>query len=289
MATHAERLTERRYAERRSNVYSLGLPSIEGLRASWGGVWAGVLAAIGLLLLLTSLGVAIGVTAVNPQAPDAETMGTGAALWAAATLLVALFLGGMVATHVGAVFDRTTAVFQGALVWVVSVLLLAYLATTGITMVAGGTLRLVTGIGAAAGVAVAQGQGQEDVSSGTVDQILARLKDPQTAQKLASATGVPQSDVQAILSDTARRVEASRNSPTQAAAEARDGVARLYQQARSSGQLGKKAAAMQPAATRTAWIAFGALVLSLLAAVLGGAAGRRRVIPRASRPAAALR
>jgi hypothetical protein len=281
MATHAQRITERRYAERRGNVYSLGLPSVEGLRVSWGGIWAGVLAATGVLLLLTALGVAVGVSAVDPRAPDAEAMSTGAGIWAAAGLLIALFLGGMVSTRVGAIFDRTTGVFQGALVWIVSVLMVAYLAASGINMVAGGALRLVGGVGAAVGATAASGQ-EGDVAAGTVDQILARLKDPQTAQKIASATGLSQGDVQATLTDTAQRVEASRDRPAQAAADARDGVARLYQQARSSGQLGQKAAEMQPAATRTAWVTFGALALSLLAAVLGAVAGRRRNVPLAA-------
>jgi hypothetical protein len=284
MATRAERLTvERRAGERRSNIYPIAaLPGVEGLRVSWGGIWAGVLAATAVLVLLTALGVAVGATAVDPGSGDSATMGIGAGIWAGLTLLAALFVGGLVSTRVGAIFDSTTSVFQGALVWVVSVLLLAYLAASGITMVAGGALRLVGGVGAAVG-AVAAGQ-EGDVAAGTVDQILARLKDPQTAQRIASATGIPQADVQATLADTAQRVEASRDRPAAAAAEARNGVARLYEQTRASGQLSKKAAEMQPAARRTAWIAFGALVLSLLAAVLGAAAGRRRNIPRSSQP-----
>ena len=276
-------LAERRVLERRrNNVYSLPAPSaVEGLRVSWGGIWAGVLAATGVILLLTSLGVAVGITAVDPAAPDAQAMSAGAGIWAAATLLIALFVGGMVSTRVGAIFDRTTSVFQGAVVWVVSVLMMAYLAASGISMVAGGALRLVGGVGAAAvGVATQDG----DIGSGNVDQILARLKDPQTAQKISSATGVPQAEVQSTLSQTAQRVEATKDRPTEAAAAARDGVARLYEQARASGQLQKKAAQAQPAATRTAWIAFGALVLSLVAAVFGSALGRRRRIPAESRP-----
>jgi hypothetical protein len=284
MATQAGRLTERRHIERRSNVYSFPLAGmVEGLRVSWGGIWAGVLVASGVILLLTSLGVAVGITAVDPAAPDAETMGTGAGIWAVVTLLVALFVGGMVSTRVGAIFDRTTGVLQGAVVWVVSVLMMAYLAASGIGMVAGGALRLVGGVGAAAAGVAASGQ-EGDFGSGSVDQILARLKDPQTAQKISSATGVPQAEVQSTLSQTAQRVEATKDRPAEAAAAARDGVARLYQQARASGQLQKKAAQAQPVATRTAWIAFGALVLSLLAAVIGAAVGRREEIPVAARP-----
>ncbi|MGH8741478.1 MAG: hypothetical protein ACREUN_11225, partial [Burkholderiales bacterium] len=99
--------------------------------------------------------------------------------------------------------------------------------------------------------------------SGSVDQILQRLKDPDTAQKIASVTGMQQSEVQAALGETAQRVENARADPAQAAAEARQGLAQLMEKVR-------------PQATRAAWITFGALVLSLLAAVLGAMSGRRR-------------
>jgi hypothetical protein len=39
------------------------LVGFEGMRVSWGGVWAGVLVALGTLLVLSTLGVAVGFTA----------------------------------------------------------------------------------------------------------------------------------------------------------------------------------------------------------------------------------
>ena len=275
--------TERRVRDRRNSFYPAMMRGIEGLRVSWGGVWGGVLVAMGVLLLLTALGVAVGISTVDPAATDAQTLGTGAGIWAAASLLVSLFIGGMVSTRAGAIYDRTTGFFEGALVWVVSLLLMAYLATSGISIVAGGAFRLLTGVGAAAGMVAGQ---NVDVSAGDVSQIAARLRDPQTAQRISSATGIPQQEVQATLGDTAERVEASKDKPAQAAAEARRGVAELYSKARDSGTLQQKAAEAQPAATRTAWIAFGALVLSLLTAVLGAMAGRRRNAPQPTRRAA---
>ncbi len=272
--------TERRVRDRRNSFYPAMMRGIEGLRVSWGGVWGGVLVALGMLLLLTALGVAIGISAVDPSATDAQALGTGAGIWAAASLLVSLFVGGMVSTRAGAIYDRATGFFEGVLVWVVSLLLMAYLATTGISMVAGGAFKLVTGVGAAAGMVVGQ---DADISEGDVSQIAARLRDPQTAQKIASATGIPQGEVQATLGETAERVEAAKGDPAQAAAEARRGVAELYAKARDSGTFQQKAAEVQPAATRTAWIAFGALVLSLLTAVLGAMAGRRRNTPQPAR------
>jgi hypothetical protein len=263
---------DRRVAERRRIAYPAMLRA-EGMRISWGGVFAGVLVALGFLLLMTALGVAVGISAVQPGETDTATLGGGAGIWAGISLLAALFIGGWVSTRIGAIFDGTTGFFGGALVWVVSVLLMLYFASSGIGMLAGGAFRLVGGAAQALG-SVVQSQGAPDMS-GSVDQMIQRLKDPKTAEQIAAATGMPASEVQATLSETVQRVENNRNNPTQAAAEAKNGMAQLMQKAKSSGALQQKAEEMKPQATRAAWIAFGALLLSLLAAVIGAMAGRR--------------
>lgn len=173
----------------------------------------------------------------------------------------------------GAISDRTTGFFEGALVWVVSILLMGYLTTSGIGTLAGGAFKMVGGATQAIG-AVMQGSSGIDTSGG-VDQILQRLKDPSTAQQIASATGMQQSEVEATLSETAQRVENNRDNPTQAAAEAKQGMARLMENAKSSGALQQKAEEVKPQAAKAAWITLGALVLSLLAAVFGAMVGRR--------------
>ncbi|HEX6005988.1 MAG TPA: hypothetical protein VFZ14_18505, partial [Burkholderiales bacterium] len=129
MTTYVEPYpSERRIGERRRD-YAARIGGADGLRVSWGGIWGGVLVAIGLLLLLSVLGVAIGVTAVDPGDTQAETVGTGIGVWGGISLLISLFVGGLVSTRIGAIFDRTTGFFEGALVWAVSVLLMVYLAT----------------------------------------------------------------------------------------------------------------------------------------------------------------
>jgi hypothetical protein len=167
------------------------------MRVSWGGIIGGVLSAVGLLLLLAALGVAVGITAVDPQSTRLGTVGTGAGIWTGVSMLLALFVGGLVATRLGATFDKTTSFFEGFLVWVVSLLLVAYLAASGVSSLAGGTFGM---IGAEA-----------------MDQAQA---DPQAVQQMAQ-------DV-------------------------------------------------KPQAARAAWVTFGALLLSLGAAVGGAMAGRRR-------------
>jgi hypothetical protein len=269
---------DRRIAERRRVAYA-ALPRADGMRVSWGGVFGGVLVALGFLLLMTALGVAVGITSAQPGETDAGALGTGAGVWATVSLLLALFLGGWVSTRIGAIFDGTTGFFEGALVWVVSVLLMLYFASSGIGMLAGGAFRLVGGAAQALG-SVVQTQGAPQIS-GSVDQMAQRLKDPKTADQIATATGLPRSEVEATLSETAQRVENNRNNPTQAAAEAKNGVAQLMQKAKASGALQQKAEEMKPAATRAAWITFGALVLSLAAAVIGAMAGRRNPVKEA--------
>lgn len=272
MATYSPDFPDRRAGERRRDFYPAVLRGIEGLRVSWGGVWGGVLVAMGLFLLLTALGIALGRT-FEATGAAAGMMGLVAGLWAAGSLLASLFVGGIVSTRVGGVTDETTGFFEGALVWVVSILLMGYLTTSGIGTLAGGAFKMVGGATQAIG-SVMQGSSGIDTSGG-VDQVLQRLKDPSTAQQIASATGMQQSEVEATLSETAQRVENNRDNPTRAAAEAKQGMARLMENAKSSGALQQKAEEVKPQAAKAAWITLGALVLSLLAAVFGAMAGRR--------------
>lgn len=266
---------DRRIQERRRLSRPIGVRAAEGVRVSWGGIFGGVLCAVGLLLLLAALGVAIGISAADPGESPASTIGTGAGIWAGISLLLALFLGGLVSTRIGAISDRTTGFFEGALVWVVTLLLMGYLATSGISTVAGGVFNMLGGATKAVGSVMRAGGPDVDLS-GNVDQMLQRLKDPKTAQQIAAATGMSQAEVQEALNDAAQRVEQTRDNPGQAAAEARQRLERLVEQARSSGALERKAEELKPQASRAAWIALGALLLSLLAAVLGAMTGRRR-------------
>jgi hypothetical protein len=249
----------------------------DGMRVSWGGVFAGVLVAMGVSMLLASLGLAIGVSAVDPGQTDPGTIGVGAAIWGGLQLLIALFVGGMVATRVGAIIDRTTGFFEGVLVWVVSLILMAYLAGSGIASVASGAFSLLGGATQTFS-AVVQGQGGAaniDVS-GSIDEMAEQLRSPELVNRVASVTGLSVNEVRNTLNETAGRVEASRDNPTQAAEEARRGVATLFDRARTSGALAAQAEEVQPEAASAAWLTFVGLLLSLAAAVAGAMLGRSK-------------
>lgn len=257
--------------------------SVEDSGISWGGIWAGVLTVMGTLLFLTTLGVAVGITAADPTNVDASALGTGAAIWTGLSLLIALFVGGMAATRLGMVFDKAAGAFEGALVWVLSFLIVLWLASSGVQLVASGISGLFGGVTRT--IASAAG-GMDDLSSGDVEQILSRLNDPRTAQTIASATGMQEQEVRSTLSGIAQRVEAVRDNPEQAAAEVRRGTQEMMAQARA--QLPAVAERAQEGASKTAWFTFAAMVLSLAAAIAGAMFGRRRVQERLERASAAV-
>jgi ABC-type transport system involved in multi-copper enzyme maturation permease subunit len=250
----------------------------EGMKISWGGVFGGVLAGVGTLMLLSSLGLAIGISAVDPREADGSSVGTGAAIWTALTLLVALFVGGWASTRLSMLWERTTAMFEGALVWVLSLILILYLAASGVSLIASGVFSMAGQTAQAMGASVGNAMDDQGMAQGSVDEMLARLRDPGTASTLSSVLGMPREEVTTALNETSSRVEAARSDPAQAAAAVRSGMSDLASRARQN--LSQAAAEAKPEATTTAWVAFAALVLSLLAAIAGAAAGRRGVVKR---------
>jgi hypothetical protein len=217
--------------ERRSHLErAAARPTLtDGVRVSWGGIWGGVLAAVGMLLLLAALGMAVGITATDPTQADGSKLGIAAGVWAGVSLLVALFVGGMVATRIGAIHDGATGFWEGALVWIVTLLSVVYLATTGLSSLMGGAVKVV----------------------GAASQSAATMMQGTPAANSASSTA---SNPSAMVDDVRTRLS----------------------NAQSSGAIEQKAADAKPAATKAAWATFGALILTLLAAVLGAMAGRRR-------------
>lgn len=66
-------------------------------RVRWGPIVAGVFTALTTLVIMTILGLAIGMSAFEPDETGARTIGTAAAIWGIISALLAFFLGGWVA------------------------------------------------------------------------------------------------------------------------------------------------------------------------------------------------
>jgi hypothetical protein len=116
--------------------------NIEKDRVRFGPIVAGLLTAMGSLLLLGLLGAAIGLTAINAGdaaragGPPAGT-GPGAAMWAAFATILSFLLGGYVAGRTAAVFDRKWGAINGAMVFLLGIPLALWLAGQGFGFLVG--------------------------------------------------------------------------------------------------------------------------------------------------------
>lgn len=113
-------------------------------KISWPAIFAGALIALGIQILLSLLGMGIGMSSVDPmkeQNPMAG-LGTGTLVWWIITFLLALFAGGWVAGRLSGTAHRFESILHGILTWVVFVMFNIYLLTSA----AGSILNTAGGI-----------------------------------------------------------------------------------------------------------------------------------------------
>jgi len=111
-------------------------------RVRWGPIVAGLATALTSLLMLSLLGLAVGLTVVNAgnaaaQGGAPDGLGRNSAIWGALSALIAFFLGGWVAGRSAAIFDRGWGALNGALVFLVAVPVILWLASMGLGTVLG--------------------------------------------------------------------------------------------------------------------------------------------------------
>lgn len=100
-----------------------------GTRVSWSAILAGVVIALALYTTLNVLAAAIGLSAIDQMRTD--TFAAVAAIVATVSLLVALFVGGFVASRATVGEERNEAMAYGVLVWATVLMLLV---TTGASL-----------------------------------------------------------------------------------------------------------------------------------------------------------
>ncbi|MDZ7282774.1 hypothetical protein KV697_11640 [Sphingomonas sanguinis] len=146
-------------------------------RISWGAIFAGVVIAVAVQLVMGILGTGIGLSMVDPvqgSTPGAAGFGIGAGLYWLITTVVALGAGGYAAARVSGVTEKFDALVHGLVVWGVTLLLTLYLLTSAVGGIIGGAFRTVGAVAGAAGSTVGA-----------------------AAPKVAQVAGVDQNDVQA--------------------------------------------------------------------------------------------
>ncbi len=236
----------------------------------WSAVLAGTVAGIATYLLLTLFGIASGLTAVDPTAAEpvgAVPIWTG--VWSVISMLIAAFVGGWAAGRMSGLRRRGDGMLHGFVAWGLTVLLFAWLTTTAVASILGGTLNIfgqtIQGAAQAAGGGVA-GQVQElitgtpggaDISTESLSAFQQRLE----AQDRNGAIDV-----------LVNQMGFSQERATQIVDQAMPLV--------GGGQLQQTAEGAVSGLTAASWWLFAALLLSLGLGILGGAIGTRAVSNR---------
>ncbi|KTT69966.1 hypothetical protein [Sphingomonas sanguinis] len=128
-----------------------------GRRISWGAIFAGVVIAVAVQLVMGILGTGIGLSMVDPvegSTPGATGFGIGAGLYWLITTVVALGAGGYAAARVSGVTEKFDALVHGLVVWGVTLILTLYLLTSAVGGIIGGAFRTVGAVAGAAGSTV---------------------------------------------------------------------------------------------------------------------------------------
>jgi hypothetical protein len=88
------------------------------LSVSWSAIVAGGLVSLGVWFLLHTLGMGVGLIAVDPDyASSLRAVGIGTGIWSLVAPLIGLFVGGMVTARLSGSLTRLSAVIHGAVLW----------------------------------------------------------------------------------------------------------------------------------------------------------------------------
>ncbi len=229
----------------------------------WSAVLAGVAVGISVQLVLALLGIASGLAMTSVQA--GETPGTGSLVWAGLSMLISALIGAYVAGRMSGLKRKTDGVLHGAVSWAVTTLLFVTLATS-----AGGSLLsgLFSGISqGAASVAQSTGGGAAGVTA-MLNRQLGTSISPENMRTLQGHIAAGRRDQAIDYMSSSMGVQRDR------AATVVDQALILSGSPEQASPAGRAAAdrAIKGAST-AAWTVFGAVALSLILSLVGGALG----------------
>lgn len=118
---------------------------------SWGAILAGTVVVLVVQLTLAMLGLGIGLYSMDPGEGPTAGLGIGALVWWVVSAIIALFLGGWVASRLSGIQTKTDGMLHGFVTWGLTSLVTVALLTTTVGTIIGGGMSLIQGAGAAAG------------------------------------------------------------------------------------------------------------------------------------------
>jgi hypothetical protein len=267
----------------------------------WGAVFAGTVLAVGLWVLLHTLGMGLGLAAIDTDdAGSLKGAGIGTGIWSIIASLLAMFIGAMLAGRLAGTREPKVGAMHGSVMWALACGIGLWTMFAIVSSLASGAARIggvavnatssVVSAGAVAGgehlgaAGKALGIDASDLVAPINERLQAQGKPGVTADQLnATARAVAQRGVRegkldraVLVEELARNTQLSRADAEDIASQFGDRYEQLAAQAKTkAGELGEDAkhAALEAAdKTGKALLLGGIMMLLSLGAALGGGA-----------------
>jgi hypothetical protein len=115
-------------------------------RVSWGAIFGGTFISLAIMVLLGSLGIAIGATTIDPhtgETPSLRAFGIGAGIWWIVGGMLALFGGGWAAGRLAGPRRRLESSLHGVVTWAFTTTAAVALMTTAVGSMISGAMRVL--------------------------------------------------------------------------------------------------------------------------------------------------
>lgn len=254
-------------------------------RLSWGAIIGGTVAALGLSALLYSLGLALGLSSIDPENPaSVRPSGIFTGIWSLVAALVALFVGGYVAARGAGSASKSSGALHGLVMWGLTVVsglwLIGNIASAVVSGAAGFGRAAARAVGGAEPAQMAERLGitSEDVVAPVNQRLRAQGLPPVTPDQLEAATrDVIQRGMREGRLDRDQLVQSIAANTALSRADARDVAGRMEAKfAAARADVRTAALEAADATGKALWGVFGALALGLLSAIGGAIVGSSR-------------
>lgn len=165
--------------------------AMPGHTVSWGAILAGVVMALVVQLVLSILGLGIGLATVDPAStgtPSTSSLSLGAAIWWVLSGIIASAIGGFVAGRLSGKPVTATAGYHGLISWGVTTMVVVFLLSSTVGGIVGGAFSAVSTTLGGAGHALG---GAVQTAAQTAAPSLSGLNDPLPSieSQIRSASG----------------------------------------------------------------------------------------------------
>jgi hypothetical protein len=169
-------------------------------RVSWGAIAAGAMVSLAIFVLLTLLGVALGIEVA--MRGTSYNIGAGAAIYSILSLALAMFFGGWATSRLAVGESKLEAILYGVILWGLLFTGLLYLVSSGVR----------TGFSAVVGEATGaydgdQGGGRPTARTVAVEDLTKLGLEPEDAQKVRDFVDRTQDDPVGTARDVAAKPE----------------------------------------------------------------------------------